>query len=252
MIEIFVLSLVQGITEFLPISSSSHLVIIQKIFNFSISNLLTDISLHIGSFFAVIIYFRKDIFNFLSSKKTLFLILIASFPVLILGFIFIKLEIVDKFRTLQTIGWATIGFGILLFLSDKFKTDKKIETDFNLGSAIFIGTLHSLSIIPGVSRLGIALTAARFLNFSRYDAAKLSFLLSIPTLFAVSSYGLYEVYTTHDIEVTHINSIYIILSFLFSYITIKFFLEYIQRFSLTIFVVYRLVVGSLILMYSYL
>ena len=97
-------------------------------------------------------------------------------------------------------GWATIGFGILLFLSDKFKTDKKIETDFNLGSAIFIGFMHSLSIIPGVSRLGIALTSARFLNFSRYDAAKLSFLLSIPTLFAVSSYGLYEVYTTHDID----------------------------------------------------
>tara|TARA_B100000282_G_C31629413_1_gene443149 strand:+ start:87 stop:845 length:759 start_codon:yes stop_codon:yes gene_type:complete len=252
MFEIFILSLIQGVTEFLPISSSSHLIIANKFLNLSQKNLLTDISLHIGSFLAVLTFFRQEIFNFLQYKKLFYLIFLSSLPVMIFGFLFIKFDLVDIFRNLKTIGWTTFGFGIFLYLSDKFKMEKKIETDFNFGSAMFIGIVHCLSIIPGVSRSGIAITAARFLNFDRHESAKISFLLSIPTLFAVSCYGFFNLYQSKVYEVTSLNLLSIIGSFIISYLTIKYFLKFIKKFSLLVFVIYRLIIGIILLLYAYL
>ena len=130
-------------------------------------------------------------------------------------------------------------FGFLLYFSDKFKLEKNIKNDFNLKSAIIIGFLQILSLVPGVSRLGIALTAARFLKFKRIDAAKISFLLSIPILGAVSTYGFTNIIFSKDINFTMMNLIAIFLSFLFSLITIKYFLKYISKF-IDIFVYYRI------------
>ena len=173
MIEIFLLSLVQGITEFLPISSSSHLVIISKYSGFENQNLSIDISLHIGSFLAVITYFYKDIINFIKNKELFLKIFIASIPVMFFGFFLIETNLIEKLRNIQIIGWATLVFGILLYVSDKFKLKKIISTDLNYKSAIFIGFFQILSLIPGVSRSGISITAARFLNFKRVEAAKI-------------------------------------------------------------------------------
>ena len=121
MLEVFILSLVQGITEFLPISSSSHLIIITKFLKLSIGSLLTDVSLHIGSFLAVLTYFHKDLINFSSNRKTLIFILFSSLPVLILGFFASKYGFIEIVRTLKIIGWTTVIFGILLYFSDKIK-----------------------------------------------------------------------------------------------------------------------------------
>lgn len=252
MLEILILSIVQGITEFLPISSSSHTILLSKLMNFVSENLILNVSLHIGSFLAVIVFFRNDLLNFFNNKKFFYLIFLSSIPVMVFGFLIIKLDLIDIFRNLKTIGWTTFGFGILLYLSDKFKMDKKIETDFNFGSAFFIGIVHSLSIIPGVSRSGIAITAARFLNFDRHDSAKISFLISIPTLLAVSLYGSYSLYENKLYEVTHLNVLSIISSFIISFLTIKFFLNFIKRFSLLVFVIYRLIIGIILLIYAYL
>jgi undecaprenyl-diphosphatase len=251
-IEILILSLVQGITEFLPISSSSHLILISKYLNFDSQGLSIDVSLHIGSFLAVIFYFYKDIINFYENKILFLKIFISSIPVMLVGFFLIKSGAVEKIRSIEIIAWTTLIFGFLLYISDKFELKKNIKNDFNLKSAIIIGLLQISSLIPGVSRSGIAITAARFLKFKRNDAAKISFLISIPILGAVSGYGFMNILFTKNINFTIINLLAIILSFLFSLLTIKYFLKYIKKFSLNIFVYYRLLLGFILLMITYL
>ena len=252
MIEVLILAIIQGITEFLPISSSSHLILISNNINFNDQNLLIDVSLHIGSFLAVITYFFKDIINFFRDKKLFYKILLSSFPVMVVGYILIKYNFIDTLRNIELIAWTTIIFGILLYIADKFKLQKKINNDLNYKSAIFIGFFQVLSLIPGVSRSGITITAARFLKFERYDSAKISFLLSIPTLGAVSIFGVNNLINSESFEFSFLNLLSITLSFMFSLITIKFFLSFIQKFSLKIFVIYRIFLGLILLYLSYL
>ncbi len=252
MIEVFILSIIQGITEFIPVSSSSHLIIISEYLDFKNQSLSIDVSLHIGSFIAVITYFREDIFNFVKNKDLFLKITLSSIPVMFFGFLLVQFELIDQLRNIKVIGWTTIIFGIILYISDKFNMDKKIENDFTFKSAIFIGVLQIFSLIPGVSRSGISISAARILKFNRFDSAKISFLLSIPTLGAVSVFGLINLYASQDLSFSKLNLIAIFLSFLFSFFTIKYFLSYIKKFSLDFFVIYRVVLGILVLYYSYL
>jgi undecaprenyl-diphosphatase len=252
MVEIFILSLVQGITEFLPISSSSHLILTSKYLNFNNQSLTIDVSLHIGSFLAVIFYFKKDLFNFIKTKDLLFKIIFASLPVMFVGFVLVKFNLIEYIRNIKVIGWMTIIFGILLYLSDKFKDNKNINNNFNYKSALFIGILQVFSLIPGVSRSGITITAGRFLEFKRVEAVKISFLLSIPALAAVSFYGINELFKSENLQFSLLSILSVILSFLFSLITIKYFLKYIEKFNLNIFVFYRIFLGLLILIVAYL
>jgi undecaprenyl-diphosphatase len=252
MIEIFLLSLIQGITEFLPISSSSHLIIFSNFTDFKDQSLSIDISLHIGSFLAVITYFHKDLKSFIKNKNLFFKILIASLPVMLFGFFLIQTGLIDKIRNVKVIGWTTLIFGVLLYFSDKFKLEKNIDINLNYKNAIFIGLFQILSLIPGVSRSGISITAARFLNFKRFDAAKISFLLSIPTLGAVSIFGIKNLVTSEDINISALNLVSIFLSFIFSLITINYFIKYIKEFSLNIFVFYRVILGIVLLGLAYL
>ena len=171
---------------------------------------------------------------------------------MIIGFFLVKSGIIDKIRVLEIIAWTTLIFGFLLYLSDKFKLEKNIKNDFNFKSAIIIGFLQILSLIPGVSRSGIAITAARFLSFKRIDAAKISFLLSIPILGSVSVYGLTNILTLEDTRFTLMNLIAIVFSFLVSFITIKYFLKYISKFSLDVFVYYRVFLGLALIILTYL
>tara|TARA_B100000767_G_C19716893_1_gene515383 strand:- start:144 stop:902 length:759 start_codon:yes stop_codon:yes gene_type:complete len=252
MFEILLLSLIQGLTEFLPVSSSSHLILISNHLNFTNQSISIDVSLHIGSFIAVVTYFFNDIKNFIKNKFLFAKIIISSIPVMIVGFFLIKTNYIDILRSVKIIGWTTVIFGALLFISDKFKINKKISKDFTFKTAVFIGILQILSLVPGVSRSGITITAARFLNFNRFESAKISFLLSIPTLAAVSIFGLKEILYFNNFNFSFLNLIAIFLSFIFSFITIKFFLNYIKNFSLNVFVAYRIAVGLVILYFAYL
>ena len=252
MIEVLILSIIQGITEFLPVSSSSHLIIVSKYLNFDNQSLSVDVSLHIGSFIAVVTYFRKDIFNFIKNKDLFFKIIISSIPVMLVGFLLIKFDLIDQLRNTKVIGWTTIIFGIFLYISDKCNLNKKIENDFTFKSAITIGILQILSLIPGVSRSGITISAARISKFNRYDSAKISFLLSIPTLAAVSLFGFRNLIISENADFTTLNLISISLSFIFSLITIKFFLNYIKNFNLSLFVIYRIILGIFLLIIAYL
>ena len=247
MIEILILSLIQGITEFLPISSSSHLILVSEYLNFREQGLSIDVSLHIGSFIAVLTYFHKEILEFIKNRKLFFKIFISSIPVMLVGFILVETNLINKIRNLQVISWTTIIFGVLLYISDKCSLEKKIDKSFTYKSALFIGLFQVLSLIPGVSRSGIAITAARILKFKRYDAAKVSFLLSIPILGAVSLFGLKNLFTEGSLNFTFFNLISTFLSFVFSYITIKYFLIFIKKFSLNIFIIYRILLGIILL-----
>ena len=181
MLEIFLLSLIQGITEFLPVSSSSHLILFSNFINFSEAGLTIDVSLHIGSFLAVITYFHKDIFSFIKNRDLLLKIFISSIPVILVGYILVQTNLIEELRNIKIIGWMTIIFGLVLYASDKFELKKKINNNLNYKSALFIGFFQILSLIPGVSRSGITITAARLLNFKRFDAAKFLFIISSDT-----------------------------------------------------------------------
>ena len=251
MVEVIILSIVQGITEFLPISSSAHLILISKYFNFSNENLTLNVSLHLGSLLAIIFYFKKELFNFINNKQLFFKIILGSVPVIIFGFFLIKLNLIDYLKNYKVIGWSTIIFGILLYFSDRVKVKKSINHDFKYRTALYIGLFQILSLIPGVSRSGITISGARFLNFSRVDSVKISFLISIPTLMAASLYNVQNLIVEKNFSVSLLNLLGVFLSFFFSYITIKFLIKFLQEFSLTSFVIYRLILGSIIIIYAY-
>ena len=252
MIEILILSLIQGVTEFLPISSSSHLILFSKFTNFQNQSLSLDVSLHIGSFLAVITFFYKDLIKFIKNKELFIKILISSLPVMILGFLLVQTNFISELRNIKVIGWMTLLFGVLLYISDKFNMHKNIESNFTYRSALMIGFFQMISLVPGVSRSGITITAARLLKFNRYDAAKISFLLSIPTLAVVSIFGIKNIVYAENMNISYLNLFSILLSFVFSLITIKYFLQYIKSFSLDIFVIYRVILGIVILAFAYL
>ena len=249
-IEILILSAVQGISEFLPISSSAHLILISNYYDLKTGSLLIDISLHLGSLFAIIFYFRKDLFDLKKNKKLIQLIILGSIPLIIFGYVLYSTELIYLLRNLKVIAWTTLIFGIILFFADQQKLDKKISTDLNIKSIILIGLFQILALIPGVSRAGITLTAARFLKFNRVESSKISFLLSIPALAGASFLGLKNA-INQPLEINYLIIVSIILSFLFSYITVKFFLNYINKFSLNIFVVYRIFIAVILFLIIY-
>jgi undecaprenyl-diphosphatase len=244
-IEILILSAIQGISEFLPISSSAHLIITSNLYDLKTSSLLIDISLHLGSLLAIIFFFKKDLFDLRNNKKLLSLIIIGSIPLIIFGYILYTTELIYILRNIKVIAWTTLIFGIILFFADQRKMSQNIHTNLNIKSIIIIGLFQILALIPGVSRAGITMTAARFLKYNRVDSGKISFLLSIPALMGASFLGLKDAFN-EPIELNYINAIAIILSFLFSYTTVKFFLNYLNRFSLNIFVIYRIIIALIL------
>ena len=171
---------------------------------------------------------------------------------MLVGYFLIRLDLIDQVRNIKIIAWTTLIFGILLYISDKFNTKYEIKENFSFRIAVIIGLFQVLSLIPGVSRSGIAITGARLFKFKRYDAAKISFLLSMPTLGAVSFFGLNNLLKSESYDFSYLIINSIIFSFIFSFITIKYFLKYIRKFNLSIFVIYRVFLGAVLLVIAYL
>ncbi len=249
-IEILILSAIQGISEFLPISSSAHLIIVSSLYDLKASSLLIDVSLHLGSLLAIIFFFKKDLFDLKHNQKLFKLIIIGSIPLIIFGYILHSTELIYLLRNIKVIAWTTLFFGIILYFADQRKIDQNISSNLNLRSIMFIGLFQMLALIPGVSRAGITITAARFLKFNRVDSGKISFLLSIPALAGASFLGLKDI-PNESLEINISIIIATILSFLFSYTTVKFFLIYLNRFSLNIFVIYRIIIAFILLLIIY-
>ena len=251
-LQIIFISIIQGVTEFIPVSSSAHISILSKIFGYQDVELIISVSAHFGSLVAVIFFFKKEILEFFKNKDLFFKLTISSIPLGLFGFILLKYNIVSYLRSLEVIGFTTIIFGLLLYISDKFKIKQSLRSNFDIKAALAIGFFQVLALVPGVSRSGIVITGARFLRFNRVDSAKISFLLSIPALGAWSLYGFYDL-AQKDNNLLNIGAfLTTFLSFIFSYLTIKYFLVYMKKFNLSIFVIYRVLLGSILLIMAYL
>ena len=251
-VEILILSAIQGISEFLPVSSVAHLVLVSKYYAFTNQSLLIDICLHLGSLIAIILYFRNDLFHFIKNRNFLIKILVGTIPIIPIGYMLYQTGLIEQLRNIKVIGWMSLIFGILLYVSDRSKVTKKIDTEFTNKSALIIGLFQVVALIPGVSRSGITITSGRMLGFNRFDSAKISFFLSIPTLFAASAIGIYNVYKEGSAELNFLAIIAVIFSFIFSYLTIALFFNFIKKFSLNIFIIYRIFLSLIILGIVYL
>ena len=219
-IEVLILSAIQGISEFLPISSSAHLILVSSLYEFKSSSLLIDISLHLGSLFAIVYFFKTDLLDIKNNKRLLSLIIIGSIPLIVVGYVLYSTGIIYELRNIKIIAWTTLIFGIVLYIADRSNFNKKISSNLNLQSIMFISLFQILSLVPGVSRAGITITAARILKFNRLDSSKISFLLSIPALGGASFLGLKDVFS-QSIEFNYLVIIAIVASFIFSFMTVN-------------------------------
>ena len=244
-IEVLILSVIQGVSEFLPVSSSAHLILVSSLYEFKSNSLLIDISLHLGSLLAIIYFFREELLDIKNNKRLLSLIVLGSIPLIIVGYILYSSGIIYELRNIKIIAWTTLIFGIVLFFADRSRFDKKISSNLNLQSILFISLFQILSLVPGVSRAGITITAARILRFNRLDSSKISFLLSIPALGGASFLGLKDVFS-QSVEFNYLVVIAIASSFIFSFMTVKFFLIYINKFSMNAFVIYRVLIALIL------
>ena len=258
------LALIQGITEFLPISSSGHLILLPSFTNFPDQGLLIDVSVHVGTLLAVIIYFFRDSLSILKgfsdlatgnrhsvpAQLTKFLIW-ATIPVIILGLILKITDIIDLLRNIKVIGWTMIIFGIFLYLADHFSFSKKINLNYSIRDALIMGLWQSAALIPGTSRSGATITAARILGYKRKSAARIAMLMSIPTILASGSLEIIDVW--HKVDFNHFNDaiIVICLSFIFAFLTLTIMMRLLNSISFTPYVIYRILLGVLLLAIAY-
>ena len=253
--ESFMLALIQGLTEFLPISSSAHLILPSAILGWADQGLAFDVAVHVGTLAAVIIYFRQEVKTLLAafvasifkgdrSKEAKFawLIILATIPACVFGLVmkdFIELYL----RSAWVIAITTIVFGLLLWYVDRTAKLQIDEYQAGWKKALFIGFAQAVAMIPGTSRSGITITAALYLGFTREAAARFSFLMSIPIILLAGSYlGLKLVMSGEPIHLGFLTT-GIVTSFISAYICIFFFLKLISRMGMTPFVIYRLILG---------
>jgi undecaprenyl-diphosphatase len=265
--QILILAAVQGITEFLPISSSGHLILVPKLTGMADQGLMMDVAVHVGTLLAVMLYFWRDMFGMtgalgrsfrqitnhhkLDGEFWLFLkLVLATLPVVVAGFLVNKYMGADL-RTLEIIGWATLGFGVLLYVADKMNMTVRAMEHISFGGAFFIGLMQVIALVPGTSRAGITMTAARFLGVERQDAARFSLLLSIPTIIGAGALKGYELYKSGD-QVLFNDALTVAgLSFLFALVAISLLMAWLRRASFTPFVIYRILLGGALVGIAY-
>ena len=254
LLQIALLSIVQGITEFLPISSSAHLIVIRKFFDWDSQGLLIDVSLHFGSLLAVSLYYIKNSHEFKDINSTenyinLYKIFIGSVPVLFFAYLF-QDHIENNLRTIEIISIFSILIAIFLLMAEFLKKDTKKLLEINNLDMLIIGFAQAIALIPGTSRAGIIILSAILLGYDKKSAIVIALVLSFPVIFIAM---LHQVYSL-EYELMNINLIIkiclsITLSFAASYFVIKYFLSYINKIGLYPFMVYRLIFGIALLIF---
>ena len=256
-----VLAFIQGITEFLPISSSAHLVLPAKLFGWPDQGLAFDTAVHLGSLAAVIFYFRRDLTRLCASiwihlvqqkpsddSKFAFFLLLASLPIIPVGF-FTRFLIEVEFRGTAVIAFTTIVFGVALFAADYIGKKRHDDRSLGLRSALLIGIAQCLALVPGTSRSGITITTALLCGHTRESAARISFLISIPAIAGAESIKLWDL--LNGTAVTDFLSLLsgLLIAAIAAYACIGLFLDYITRIGYLPFVIYRLILGGFLLMF---
>lgn len=262
LIQILVLALIQGLTEFLPVSSSGHLILVPALTGWADQGLAIDVAAHVGTLLAVLIYFWRDIGRMLagtarllvgrfdSGAKLALFLLVGTIPALIAGYL-VDRYATEILRNVSIVGWALIGFGILLWVADRIGLTIRRVEHMTFGQALFVGFAQALAFIPGTSRSGICMTAARLVGYERAEAARFAFLLSIPAIAAAGLWKGYQLFScgqTQQIEVAALTAGLCAIIGLFA---IAFMMQWLRRANFTVFVVYRLLLGGLILYLVY-
>ena len=257
-LQFFLIGIIQGVTEFLPISSSGHLVLFAQLTNWEDQGLFTDIAVHFGTLFAVVIYLRKEIYYFLTNifqfklfeDQIIFKIILATLPAIILGY-FIYDYVSLYFRSIQLIAISSIVFAIILFFADRVKMESKSWNKITYIEALVVGLFQVLAFIPGASRAGVTITGARLLGYDRLNAAKFSMILSIPIILASMTLSLINVFKEEYVEVNISQSFFAaIIAFITALLSIIFLINFIKKFNFNIFIIYRVLLGILILLFA--
>lgn len=259
--QIVILAVIQGVTEFLPVSSSGHLALTPVLLDWKDQGLALDVAVHVGTLGAVMVYLWRDIWSVVrglfrlsmgrvdDGAKLAWLVLVASIPVIIAGFL-VKAYIGDSLRSVAIIGWAFIGFGVLLYIGDRVGLTIHRITHMTTGGAFLIGIAQAFALIPGASRAGTTITMARMLGFERREAARFSMLMSIPAILGAGVLLGKDVMESGDAVLQSNVLLAALLAFFAALIAIAAMMYWLQRQNYTLFVVYRILLGVVILWYA--
>jgi undecaprenyl-diphosphatase len=264
-LHIVILAFIQGATEFLPISSSGHLALThgflnpENTANYQKSALILDISVHIGTLFAVLLYFRHDLLGFLSiigknndenNKNIPLCAIIASIPVIIVGF-FVYMAAPDILRSVEITAWCTLIFAILLWVADKKGKTNRTLDDIKVRDALYIGIMQAIALIPGTSRSGITMTGARMLGFNRVESARFSMFLAIIAISGAGTLGGIDIINSEDTVIQAEALIAAAISFIVSWVSIAFMMKWLEKASFKPFIIYRIFLGIILLSLLY-
>jgi len=258
-LQVVVLAIVQGLTEFLPISSSGHLVLVPYLVEWTDQGLAFDVAVHFGSLVAVCIFFREDILGLLRGgvqvlggniqlpqANMALAIALGTVPAALAGLLLAS-WIEANLRDPAVIVYTLSGYGILMAVADRLCRSERIIADVRIRDAMVIGCAQALSLVPGTSRSGITITAARFLGFGRKDAARFSFLLSAPVILLATLYKGYGLITGEEAVAWAQLGLGALVSAIVAYLSIEFFMRFVSRIGLAPFAVYRLALAAVIL-----
>lgn len=254
--HVFFLAVIQGLTEFLPISSSAHLILPSELLGWPDQGLAFDVAVHFGTLIAVVGYFRHDLIHILkdwtasvaggehtANSRLGWWVIIATLPAVVVGLL-LDNYIQANLRSMAVIAGTTIGFGVLLWLADRYASKRLVLEQLTLSKVLFIGCAQALALVPGTSRSGITMTAARFLGFDRQCAARFSFLLSVPIIIAAAGLKTCELLLDEQALVDWSAMLWgVVLSAISAYLCITIFLKWLERIGFLPFMIYRLILG---------
>ncbi|MDA8585342.1 undecaprenyl-diphosphate phosphatase [Rhodobacteraceae bacterium] len=264
LLQLILVAIVQGITEFLPVSSSGHLILLPNLLNMPDQGQVIDVAVHIGTLGAVMLYFRKDVARAVTGLRHIvtgqtntpdarlaLMLVLATVPVVIAGVIFKLGGIDDMLRSVKVIAWTTLVFGLVLWVADRQGPITKTSDDWTFKDALIMGFWQVIALIPGTSRSGITITGARQLGYAREDAAKLAMLMSIPTILASGALLGLEVASTMDAAAARDSAIAAAFAFVAALVALHFMMRLLKSVSFTPYVIYRMFLGVALLIYSY-
>lgn len=262
--HLILVAVIQGLTEFLPISSSGHLILIPNLTGLQDQGQAIDVAVHVGTLLAVILYFWKDVKSALGGLPRLLighadtpgarlalLLLVSSVPVVAFGLILKITGLNDELRSVAVIGWAMLIFAAFLYWSDQIGETHRTQKDFSMQDAMIIGVWQAIALIPGTSRSGITITGARFLGYAREDAAKIAMLMSIPTIIASGIYLGGETVAEADMALLRDGAIAATFAFAAALLSLAVMMRLLRSVSFTPYVVYRVVLGLALLAIAY-
>ncbi|WP_158965120.1 undecaprenyl-diphosphate phosphatase [Chachezhania sediminis] len=262
--QLILVAVIQGITEFLPISSSGHLILLPGLTGMEDQGQVIDVAVHVGTLFAVVLYFWADVKVALigtgrmltgrldtPGARLALQLVVATIPVIVAGFILHETGLSDAMRSVKTIAWTTLVFGVVLYVADQWGATDKGAGDWTVGRALIVGLLQAVALIPGTSRSGITMTGGRMLGFNRHEAARFAMLMSIPTIMASGLLLGMDVVKDADVSMAKDAAIAAVFAFISALLALWGMMKMLEKISFTPYVIYRLVLGAFLLVYVY-